>query len=453
MHMPDGVGLASAFAASAAVGDAAADQGHVSGGGLAQPAPGSSGDANGADEGGLREALHRRDAQIAVLQAKLAHLRAWISSIHARVQVMNPQAIKNSKKLYVGNIPSDVGEEELSEHINSLLLKVGGLIQPGSCVASCRVMPDKKYAFVELRSVEETSNALCLDGVAFKDMFLKVKRPSNYDLSAAIMLGPVQPDPSLNTSSLVGKSAPEESPDKIFVGGLPCEWTEDQVKELLTPFGQLCTFNLVMDKITGKTKGYCFCEYEDAAVTDTVIQSLNKTKVANKTLTVKRASEGSRASAAPLGRAGPPGVGGPGGMLQALTGGSGPGGSGPGGSGGGPGAAAAAAFGGPMGVSQSAGGPVPPGLFAAPMQTFAFPGGIPQMLPHMSPGQGGPAQGLMDGPVGAGGEIVGPGGGGGSGLQPTFVVPTPTFSAQLQAGQLLPASYGMMPSAGGGRMW
>lgn len=29
-------------------------------------------------------------------------------------------------------------------------------------------MPDKNYAFVELRSVEETSNALCLDGVAFK---------------------------------------------------------------------------------------------------------------------------------------------------------------------------------------------------------------------------------------------------------------------------------------------
>lgn len=48
---------------------------------------------------------------------------------------------------------------------------------------------------------------------------------------------------------------------QIFVGGLPCEWSEEQVRELLTPFGPLRSFNLVMDKQTGKTKGYCFCEY------------------------------------------------------------------------------------------------------------------------------------------------------------------------------------------------
>lgn len=48
-------------------------------------------------------------------------------------------------------------------------------------------------------------------------MHLKVKRPSNYDMSTAIMLGPVQPDPSLDTSQLVGKSVGDDNanPNKV----------------------------------------------------------------------------------------------------------------------------------------------------------------------------------------------------------------------------------------------
>lgn len=37
-------------------------------------------------------------------------------------------------------------------------------------------------------------------------------------------------------------------------GGLSCDWTEEQVKELLTPYGNLRSFNLVMDKASGKSK-------------------------------------------------------------------------------------------------------------------------------------------------------------------------------------------------------
>ena len=35
-------------------------------------------------------------------------------------------------------------------------------------------MQEKSYAFVEFRSIEETSNALAFDGVAYKESYLKV---------------------------------------------------------------------------------------------------------------------------------------------------------------------------------------------------------------------------------------------------------------------------------------
>jgi len=42
------------------------------------------------------------------------------------------------------------------------------------------------------------------------------------------------------------------------------------VKELMSSFGQLRSFNLVMDTSTGMSKGFAFCEYLDPLVTDQV---------------------------------------------------------------------------------------------------------------------------------------------------------------------------------------
>ena len=149
---------------------------------------------------------------------------------------------------------------------------------------------DKAYAFVEFRSVEEASNAMALDGVRFRDAFLKVRRPSNYDPAVAIMLGPVDPSPALDLSSFdVVRTVVQDSPHKVFIGGLPCDWTEDQVKEMLLPFGPLRAFNLVMDRATGNSRGYAFCEFLDVNVTESAIQSLHGKPVGNKYMTVKRA--------------------------------------------------------------------------------------------------------------------------------------------------------------------
>ena len=47
----------------------------------------------------------------------------------------------------------------------------------------------------------------------------------------------------------------QDSPHKIFIGGLPHYLNEDQVKELLSSFGQLKAFNLVKDSATQLSKG------------------------------------------------------------------------------------------------------------------------------------------------------------------------------------------------------
>ncbi|KAG2493229.1 hypothetical protein HYH03_008645 [Edaphochlamys debaryana] len=296
----------------------------------------------------LWDELRQRDAQILVLQKKLGHFRSWLASVHAKVQAANPSAINNYKRLYVGNLPPNTTEDELKAFLHGLMVRTGANAAPGNSILSCKLKaapgaaggpmggpppppppglppghpPDKHYAFIELRSVEEASNAMAFDGVAFKNAYLKVRRPSNYDAATAMMLGPTTPDPTIDLSALeICRTVVENSPHKLFVGGLPCEWSEDMVKELLVPYGTLKSFNLVMDKSTGKSKGYAFCEFVEESSADLLIKNLHMRRVGSKALTVKRAMEGGRNA---------PGVG-PGGGLGSGQGSSG-GGAPPGGS-------------------------------------------------------------------------------------------------------------------------
>jgi hypothetical protein len=53
---------------------------------------------------------------------------------------MNPGAIKNAKKIYIGNLPLDANEDELRDFLNDALEKIGALNGPGLPVVSCKIV-------------------------------------------------------------------------------------------------------------------------------------------------------------------------------------------------------------------------------------------------------------------------------------------------------------------------
>ncbi|RVX08492.1 Splicing factor U2af large subunit B [Vitis vinifera] len=205
----------------------------------------------------------------------------------------------------------------------------GNSAGPGDAVVNVYINHEKKFAFVEMRSVEEASNAMALDGIMFEacltlifslwdgkffasaGVSVRVRRPTDYNPSLAAALGPSQPSPHLNLAAvglMPGVIGGAEGPDRIFVGGLPYYFTEEQIRELLESFGPLRGFDLVKDRDTGNSKGYGFCVYQvilydiwsanlyalqDPAVTDIACAALNGLKMGDKTLTVRRATVGS----------------------------------------------------------------------------------------------------------------------------------------------------------------
>ncbi|KAK6155807.1 hypothetical protein DH2020_010055 [Rehmannia glutinosa] len=212
------------------------------------------------------------------------------------VQAMTQQATRHARRVYVGGLSPTANEQSVATFFSHVMSAIGGnTAGPGDAVVNVYINHEKKFAFVEMRSVEEASNAMALDGIIFEGAPVKVRRPSDYNPSLAATLGPSQPNPNLNLGAVgltPGSSGGLEGPDRIFVGGLPYYFTESQIRELLESFGPLRGFDLVKDRETGNSKGYAFCVYQDLSVTDIACAALNGIKMGDKTLTVRRANQG-----------------------------------------------------------------------------------------------------------------------------------------------------------------
>lgn len=65
---------------------------------------------------------------------------------------------------------------------------------------------------------------------------LQVRRPNNYDYNVAVTLGFTEPNPVIDLNQLeIVRTVVQDTPNKLFIGGLPCEWTEDQVRPCSCP--------------------------------------------------------------------------------------------------------------------------------------------------------------------------------------------------------------------------
>jgi splicing factor U2AF subunit len=195
---------------------------------------------------------------------------------------------RQARRLYVGNIPFGVTEEMMTDFFNSQMRFTALSQAEGNPVIACQVNLDKNFAFVEFRSVDETTQAMAFDGINFQGQSLKIRRPRDYQ-----PLPGIAETPSVVVPGVVSTMV-QDSPHKIFVGGIPDYLMEDQIRELLTSFGPLKAFNLVKDSATGLSKGYAFCEYVDPMITDQACAGLNGMQLGDKKLVVQRASVGAK---------------------------------------------------------------------------------------------------------------------------------------------------------------
>ena len=76
---------------------------------------------------------------------------------------------------------------------------------------------------------------------------------------------------------------------KLFVGNLSFETTENDLQDLFEKHGQVSEVALMMDRMTGKSRGFAFVTMGDKAQGEAAVAALNGQQVAGRALTVNEA--------------------------------------------------------------------------------------------------------------------------------------------------------------------
>lgn len=75
---------------------------------------------------------------------------------------------------------------------------------------------------------------------------------------------------------------------KLYVGNLPFSATEESVREFFSPVGEVESVKIITDRDTGRSRGFCFVEMQNA---DAAITELNGKEMDGRKLTVSEARE------------------------------------------------------------------------------------------------------------------------------------------------------------------
>jgi len=75
----------------------------------------------------------------------------------------------------------------------------------------------------------------------------------------------------------------------IYVGNLPYKLTDEELHAAFARFGEVASAKIIIDRDTGRSKGFGFVEMPDKAQAETAIEQMDGTELAGRNLKVNEA--------------------------------------------------------------------------------------------------------------------------------------------------------------------
>ncbi|MEW6272692.1 MAG: hypothetical protein AB1689_25720 [Thermodesulfobacteriota bacterium] len=75
----------------------------------------------------------------------------------------------------------------------------------------------------------------------------------------------------------------------LFVSNFPFATTEDELRATFTAFGDVSSIRIILDRETGRSRGFAFVEMADGDAADAAIERLNDTEFHGRRLVVSKA--------------------------------------------------------------------------------------------------------------------------------------------------------------------
>jgi cold-inducible RNA-binding protein len=74
--------------------------------------------------------------------------------------------------------------------------------------------------------------------------------------------------------------------NRLFVGNLSYQTGENDLQDLFSKAGAVTSVNLVMDKVTGKSRGFAFVEFATAEEANRAVEQFHNKELQGRQLTV-----------------------------------------------------------------------------------------------------------------------------------------------------------------------
>jgi RNA recognition motif-containing protein len=75
----------------------------------------------------------------------------------------------------------------------------------------------------------------------------------------------------------------------IYVGNLAYTATEEDLRQAFSQFGEVASVNVIMDRETGRPRGFAFVEMPNGTEAATAIKELNLAEISGRAVTVNEA--------------------------------------------------------------------------------------------------------------------------------------------------------------------
>lgn len=81
---------------------------------------------------------------------------------------------------------------------------------------------------------------------------------------------------------------------KLFVGSLPYETTDDDLKQIFEKVGEVLSAKVIFDRFSGRSKGFGFVEMANEGLGQKAIEEVDGSTVGSRTIVVKKAHDKER---------------------------------------------------------------------------------------------------------------------------------------------------------------
>jgi RNA recognition motif-containing protein len=86
---------------------------------------------------------------------------------------------------------------------------------------------------------------------------------------------------------------------RLYVGNLPFRLTDQELHSAFSAYGTVTSATVVIDRDTGRSRGFGFVEMPNSAEAQAAIRGLNGSRLGDRTLTVNEARERAERPAGP----------------------------------------------------------------------------------------------------------------------------------------------------------